>query len=164
MDFFICNKSWLHNLDASWARFYISVAFNLIHFNFLWWLLHLHAKFQLIPWSAWFTLHDNKMMSPLYVSKDQLHVLWSNLQSVQKDEEEKTFECSYLGNGWSNFLQYWHVGSHIWLALLQKNGFQSDKRSWSYIGAKIALCFFLSIYSQCGMPASWAAQPCVLIW
>ena len=44
--------------------------------------------------------------------------------SVRKDEEEEkktkkkkpTFGSSYLGNGWSDFLQIWHVDSPGWRA------------------------------------------------
>ena len=49
----------------------------------------------------------------------RIRVLWRILQSVQKEEveeeknEEKNpnFGRSYLGNGWSNFLQIWNVDS-----------------------------------------------------
>ena len=65
-------------------------------------------------------------MSPLSVPNFSpigalIRVLWRILQSVQKeeveDEEEKNeeknpnFGRSYLGNGWSDFLQIWNVDS-----------------------------------------------------
>ena len=43
--------------------------------------------------------------------------------SLRKDEEEKknkkkklNFGSSYLGNGWSDFLQIWNVDSPVWRA------------------------------------------------
>ena len=65
---------------------------------------------------------------------------------------------SYLGNGWSDFLQIWYVDYPNWAARLQQIWFQSGKGSQSYIGVKIAFSFFLLIYSRCGAPASWAAR------
>ena len=62
-------------------------------------------------------------MSPLSVPNfspigARIRVLWRILQSVRKEvEEEKTkkknpnFGRSYLGNGWSDFLQIWTVDS-----------------------------------------------------
>ena len=48
----------------------------------------------------------------------RIRVLWRILQSVRKEVEEKktkkktpNFGCSYLGNGWSDFLQMWNVDS-----------------------------------------------------
>ena len=48
----------------------------------------------------------------------RIRVLWRILQSVQKEVEEKKrrkkipkFGRSYLGNGWSDFLQIWNVDS-----------------------------------------------------
>ena len=71
---------------------------------------------------------------------------------------KRNFVRSYLGNGWSDFLQIWYVDSPSWAACLQQIWFQSDKGSQSYIGVKIAFSFFLLIYSRCGAPASWAAR------
>ena len=71
---------------------------------------------------------------------------------------KRNFVRSYLGNGWSDFLQVWYVDSPNWAARLQQIWFQSDKGSQSYIGVKIAFSFFLLIYSRCGAPASWAAR------
>ena len=62
------------------------------------------------------------LMSPLSVPNvspigARIRVLWRILQSVQKEVEEKyeeknpTFGRSYLGNGWSDFLQIWNVDS-----------------------------------------------------
>ena len=60
-------------------------------------------------------------MSPLSVLNFipigvRIRVLWRILQSVRKEEEKtkKTppppnFCRSYLGNGWSDFLQIWYV-------------------------------------------------------
>ena len=63
-------------------------------------------------------------MSPLSVPNfspigARIRVLFRILQSVRKEEveEEKTkkknpnFGRSYLGNGWSDFLQIWNVDS-----------------------------------------------------
>ena len=94
----------------------------------------------------------------------RIRVLWRILRSVRNEEEEKTkklkrnFVRSYLGNGWSDFLQIWYVDYPNWAARLQQIWFQSDKGSQSYIGVKIAFSFFLLIYSRCGAPASWAAR------
>ena len=71
---------------------------------------------------------------------------------------KRNFVRSYLGKGWSDFLQIWYVDSPNWAARLQQIWFQSDKGSQSYIGVKIAFSFFLLIYSRCGAPASWAAR------
>ena len=58
----------------------------------------------------------------------------------------------------------WYVESPAWQTPLQKNRFQSDEGSWSYKGVKIASSFFLSIYSQCGTPAYWAARHTTVGW
>ena len=63
-------------------------------------------------------------MSPLSVPsfspiRARIRVLWRVLRSVRnEDEEEKktkklkrNFVRSYLGNGWSDFLQIWYVDS-----------------------------------------------------
>ena len=63
-------------------------------------------------------------MSPLHVpnfslSEARIRVLWRILQSVRKEEEEEeeveekkpNFGRSYLGNGWSDFLQIWNMDS-----------------------------------------------------
>ena len=67
-------------------------------------------------------------MSPLSVPNFSplracIRVLWRILRSVRnEDEEEKTkklkrnFVGSYLGNGWSDFLQIWYVDSPNWAA------------------------------------------------
>ena len=86
--------------------------------------------------------------------------------SVRKDveEEKKTkkkqrnFGHSYLGNGLSDFLQIWNVDSPSWRATLQQIWFQSDEVSPRYKCVKMTFSFFLSIYSRCGAPASWAAR------
>ena len=85
--------------------------------------------------------------------------------SVRKDEEEKkneekkrNFGHSYLGNGLSNFLQIWNVESPSWRATLQQIWFQSDEVSPRYKCVKMTFSFFLSIYSRCGVPTSWAAR------
>ena len=70
-------------------------------------------------------------MSPLSVPnfspiRARIRVLWRILPSVrnEEDEEEKTkklkqnFVRSYLGNGWSDFLQIWYVDSPNWAARL----------------------------------------------
>ena len=87
------------------------------------------------------------------------------IASVRKDEEEKktkknkrNFGRSYLGNGLSDFLQIWNVDSPSWRATLQQIWFQSDKLSPRYKSVKVMFSFFLSIYSRCGAPASWAAR------
>ena len=80
--------------------------------------------------------------------------------SVRKDEDEKktNFGHSYLGNGLSDFLQIWNVDSPSWRATLQQIWFQSDEVSPRYKCVKMTFSFFLSIYSRCGAPASWAAR------
>ena len=86
------------------------------------------------------------------------------MKKMKKKKKKKTkklkrnFVRSYLGNGWSDFLQIWYVVYPNWAARLQQIWFQSDKGSQSYIGVKIAFSFFLLIYSRCGAPASWAAR------
>ena len=111
-------------------------------------------------------------MSPLSVPnfsqiRVRIRVLWRILRSVQNEEDEeenktkklkRNFVRSYLGNGWSDFLQIWYVDYPNWAARLQQIWFQSDKGSQSYIGVKIAFSFFLLIYSRCGAPASWAVR------
>ena len=69
-------------------------------------------------------------MSPLSVPnfspiRARIRVLWRILRSVRNEEvEEKTkklkrnFVRSYLGNGWSDFLQIWCVDSPCWPAPL----------------------------------------------
>ena len=67
-------------------------------------------------------------MSPLRVPNfsligSRIHVLWRILQSVRKEKEKNedknpNFGCSYLGNGWSDFLQIWNVDSPTYPALL----------------------------------------------
>ena len=114
-------------------------------------------------------------MSPLSVPKfspirTRIRVLWRIFRSVrnEEDEEEKTkklkrnFVRSYLGNGWSDFLQIWYIHYPNWTARLQQIWFQSDKGSQSYICVKIAFSFFLLIYSLCGAPTSWAARHTIL--
>ena len=111
------------------------------------------------------------VMSPLSVPnfsqlRVRIRVLWRILQSVRMKMKKKkktkklkrNFVRSYLGNGWSDFLQIWYVDYPNWAARLQQIWFQSDKGSQSYIGVKIAFSFFLLIYSRCGAPASWAAR------
>ena len=47
----------------------------------------------------------------------RIRVLWQILQSMRKEEEKNeekktpNFGRSYLGNGWSDFLQIWNVYS-----------------------------------------------------
>ena len=56
-------------------------------------------------------------MSPLSVPNfipigARIRVLRRILQSVRKEEEKNpNFGRSYLGNGWSDFLQIWNVDS-----------------------------------------------------
>ena len=77
----------------------------------------------------------------------------------KKNEEKKpNFGRSYLGNGLSDFLQIWNVDFPSWRATLQQIWFQSDKLSPRYKSVKMTFSFFLSIYSRCGAPASWAAR------
>ena len=80
-------------------------------------------------------------MSPLRVPnfspiRARIRVLWRILRSVRNEEdEEKTKKLkrncvrSYLGNGWSDFLQIWYVDSPNWAARLYQIWFQSDKGS-----------------------------------
>ena len=66
-------------------------------------------------------------MSPLSVPnfspiRVRIRILWRILRSVRnEDEEEKKTKKlkrnlvrSYLGNGWSDFLQIWYVDSPNW--------------------------------------------------
>ena len=77
----------------------------------------------------------------------------------KKNEEKKTnFGHSYLGNGLSDFLQIWNADSPSWRATLQQIWFQSNEVSPRYKCVKMTFSFFLSIYSRCGAPASWAAR------
>ena len=89
--------------------------------------------------------------------------------SVRKDEEKKkrrekkrNFGHSYLGNGLSDFLQIWNVDSPSWRETLQHIWFQLDEVSPRYKCVKMTFSFFLSIYSRCGAPASWAARHTIL--
>ena len=63
------------------------------------------------------------LLSPL----SEPNFIWRILRSVRNeedDEEEKTkklkqnFVRSYLGNGWSDFLQIWYVDSPNWATRL----------------------------------------------
>ena len=76
----------------------------------------------------------------------------------KNEEKKRNFGRSYLGNGLSDFLQIWNVDSPSWRATLQQIWFQSDKLSPRYKSVKMTFSFFLSIYSRCGAPASWAAR------
>ena len=73
-------------------------------------------------------------------------------------KKKRNFGHSYLGNGLSDFLQIWNVDSPSWRATLQQIWFQSDEVSPRYKCVKMTFSFFLSIYSRCGAPASWAAR------
>ena len=66
-------------------------------------------------------------MSPLSVPnfssiRARIRVLWWILQSVMMKEKTKklkrNFVRSYLGNGWSDFLQNWYVDFPNWATLL----------------------------------------------
>ena len=74
------------------------------------------------------------------------------------EEKNRNSGSLYLGNGWSDFLQIWNVDSPGWRATVQQIWFQSDKGSPRYKGVKMTFSFFLSIYSWCDAPASWAAR------
>ena len=76
----------------------------------------------------------------------------------KRKKNTKLFGHSYLGNGLSDFLQIWNVDSPSWRATLQQIWFQSDEVSPRYKCVKMTFSFFLSIYSRCGAPASWAAR------
>ena len=78
-------------------------------------------------------------------------------------KKKPNFGRSYLGNGLSDFLQIWNVDSPSWRATLQQIWFQSDKLSPRYKSVKMTFSFFLSIYSRCGAPASWAARHIVCL-
>ena len=74
------------------------------------------------------------LISPLIVPnfspiRARISVLWRILRSVQNEDEgeekkKKTKKLkrnsvrSYLGNGWSDFLQIWYVDSPNWAAHL----------------------------------------------
>ena len=92
-------------------------------------------------------------------------VLYQFLQVCEKtkrkkknEEKKRNFGRSYLGHGFSDFLQIWNVDSPSWRATLQQIWFQSNKVSPRYKSVKMTFSFFLSIYSRCGAPASWAAR------
>ena len=64
-------------------------------------------------------------MSPLSVPnfspfRARIRVLWRILRSLRNEEEKlkRNFVCSYLGNGWSDFIHIWCVDSLCWLAPL----------------------------------------------
>ena len=70
-------------------------------------------------------------MSPLSVPnfspiRARIRVVWRILRSVRNEVEEekkmkklkRSFVRSYLGNGWSDFLQIWCVDSPYWPAPL----------------------------------------------
>ena len=57
------------------------------------------------------------------------------------------FVHSYLGNGWHNSLQFWHVASPYRLALPQQIWWSSDKKWWIYECLKITTLLFLLMYS-----------------
>ena len=76
-------------------------------------------------------VHRSALMSPLSVQnfipiRARIRILWRILRSVRNEEvEEKTKKLkrnvvnvvrSYLGNGWSDFLQIWCVDSPYWPA------------------------------------------------
>ena len=76
---------------------------------------------------------------------------------LQKEKEKKKenknntkpiFERSYLGNAWRDLVEFWNVGYWRWRASPQQklSGFVQVARSYIYV--KIALFFFLSIYSR----------------
>ena len=48
----------------------------------------------------------------------RVRVLWRILRSVRNEEKKRNFARSYLGNGWSDFLQNWFVNSPHWPANL----------------------------------------------
>ena len=81
-------------------------------------------------------------------------------------KKDGKFGCSYVGNGCCDFLQIWNVNSPNWQATLQQMWFQSEKGSPRYKGVKITFSFFLSVYPQCGAPASGPHDTlsCVLIY
>ena len=76
----------------------------------------------------------------------------------KKRRKKRNFGHSYLGNSLRDFLHIWNVDSPSWWATLQQIWFQSDKVSPRYKSVKMTFSFFLSIYSRCGAPASWAAR------
>ena len=96
------------------------------------------------------------LISPLYVPSFSsieacICIIWQKMQSVWKDRKEKII-CLLVSQDW--LAQIWYVD----LPTLQQIWFDSDKKSQSYIGVKIMFNIFLSIYSWCGVMASWAAR------
>ena len=79
-------------------------------------------------------------------------------EKTKKEKKKRNFGHSYLRNGLSDFLQIWNVDSPSWRETLQQIWFQSDEVSPRYKCVKMTFFFFLSIYSRCGAPASWAAR------
>ena len=60
----------------------------------------------------------NPLRVPNFISiRARIRVLWRILRSVRNEEEKKTKKLkrnsvhSYLGIGWSDFLQIWYVDS-----------------------------------------------------
>ena len=73
-------------------------------------------------------------------------VIFTPLQKEEKNEETKPiFVSSYLT--WSELIEIWNVGYWQWRASLQWNLPSFVQVEWSYVCMKIALLFFLSIYS-----------------
>ena len=102
------------------------------------------------------------LMSPLNVPIFFIGVcicmLWQILESVGKEDDEgklwQLISWKWLGR----LLQILYVDYPTTQALLYQIWIQSDKTSQSYVCVKIAFSFLLSIYSQCGAPASWTAR------
>ena len=94
--------------------------------------------------------------TPFLISRRSEHVVafYSNFCKRTKTQRkgggggDRNLGSSYLGNGWSDFLQIWNIDSPGWRATVLQIWFQSDKGSPRYKGVKMtfSFSFFLSIY------------------
>ena len=81
---------------------------------------------------------------------------WKEEKKPEKNEETKSiFESLSLGNHWHDLVEIWSVGYWWWRASPQQKSSSFIQAVWSYVYAKIAILFFLSM---CGTLVSWAAR------
>jgi len=65
----------------------------------------------------------------------------------ENEETEPIFGSSYLGNAWRHLVEIWDVRHWHWRASPQQKSSSFVQAVRSYVYAKIALLFFLFIYS-----------------